>query len=740
MKRSTLTEGLFTLLNGIFYGSLISFAALSTLITAFSLHLPPVGNSFFIPLELKTLLWYCILFSAVFSLCFSFKKLWILAPVLLLCYLSYGWYYGTLKNALFDFLYIISKRYDNAYGCGVVLLIEERPYYTDLTMVFRSFAAMGTAIITWSACKRQSSYWVLLFCLLCFAACCVITNTVPAPWALFILFLSLALFLMTGHVRKNSSQHATLLSLCFTIPVAVAAILLFTLISPETYNGKDRADALLDYFQNGLDFSGNGSGSSTHSADSVDLSTLGKRRERNVPVMYITAPESRTYYLRGEVYGTYTGTSWKAERSVSELPWSDGALTDQVISIDTRFSHEMLYVPYCADPDLLITAGNMLPNPDGLKEYQFNCYKTANNVPYDPSDEELAYWTALPQHTYSWAKPFTDSLITDYYNRLYEALGFTISATAPSESKAPNENNPLHYSSLTDLIDMRNHAAIKAISEYVRSTARYSLHPSEMDSTYKDFAQWFVEEGEEGYCVHFAATAAVLLRAAGIPARYVSGYMVAATAGKEATVYQKNAHAWVEYWDHNKGWQVLEATPARQEEEPTDPSETESTTQAEETTEPTQSTTLPTETEDSTMPIPTGSSGESSSDSNNSASGSRSPLWSILKWSMVALCMFLFVVAQRILRLRLWQNSYNHASEQVRVLKSWNRAVTYAKLLKEPPDPKLRSIAEKAKFSQHRISAEELEQFETFFRASQEKLNSHPFYLRLYARWILTLY
>lgn len=728
MKRSTLTEGLFTLLNGIFYGSLISFAALSTLITAFSLHLPPVGNSFFIPLELKALLWYCIVFSAVFSLCFSFKKLWILVPVLLLCYLSYGWYYGTLKNALFDFLYIISKRYDNAYGCGVVLLIEERPYYTDLTMVFRSFAAMGTAIITWSTCKRQSSYWALLFCLLCFAACCVITNTVPAPWALFILFLSLALFLMTGHIRKNSSQHATLLSLCFAIPVAVAAILLFALISPETYNGKDRADALLDYFQNGLDFSGNGSGSSTQSADSVDLSTLGKRRERNVPVMYITAPESRTYYLRGEVYGTYTGTSWKAESSVAELPWSDGALTDQVISIDTRFSHEMLYIPYCADPDLLITAGNMLPNPDGLKEYQFNCYKTANNVPYYPSNEDLAYWTALPQHTYSWAKPLTDQLLMDHFNSLYEHLNEIYGGTTDLPFLTIN------FSKHTNMVTT-------VISEYIKSSAVYSLTPEKMDPSYDDFAQWFIEDADEGYCVHFASTATVLLRAAGIPARYVTGYMVEAQAGRETTVYQKNAHAWVEYWDKNYGWQVLEVTPPRQEAESTEPSTTEPTTEKDETTETTTETTAPTEPEKPTVPAtgkPVG--GNTQNPAGKAPSKLLQALRNIITRILFPVTFFLLLWVQRKLRLHLWQKAYSTVTGKEKALMSWKHAVAYAKLLRESPDPQLKIIAEKAKFSQHRISAEELEQFETFFRASQEKLNSHPFYLRLYARWILILY
>ena len=90
---------------------------------------------------------------------------------------------------------------------------------------------------------------------------------------------------------------------------------------------------------------------------------------------------------------------------------------------------------------------------------------------------------------------------------------------------------------------------VQSIMDYVQNSARYSLNTGRMDDSYTDFAQWFLAESDTGYCVHFATAATVLLRAAGIPARYVTGYMVNCEAGVPVIVESDRAHAWVEYFD-----------------------------------------------------------------------------------------------------------------------------------------------------------------------------------------------
>lgn len=81
-----------------------------------------------------------------------------------------------------------------------------------------------------------------------------------------------------------------------------------------------------------------------------------------------------------------------------------------------------------------------------------------------------------------------------------------------------------------------------------------------------EFLQYFLEGSTEGYSVHYATAAALILRYQGIPARYVEGYVVTpedvtAAQGSTITIDGGNAHAWVEYYRDGVGWVPLEVTP-----------------------------------------------------------------------------------------------------------------------------------------------------------------------------------
>jgi len=79
----------------------------------------------------------------------------------------------------------------------------------------------------------------------------------------------------------------------------------------------------------------------------------------------------------------------------------------------------------------------------------------------------------------------------------------------------------------------------------------------------KDPLIYFMEQ-REGFCIHFASAAALMLRARGIPTRVISGF---ASFGhdpwlKRWVVRERERHAWVELWDEKeKKWFLLDPTP-----------------------------------------------------------------------------------------------------------------------------------------------------------------------------------
>ena len=75
------------------------------------------------------------------------------------------------------------------------------------------------------------------------------------------------------------------------------------------------------------------------------------------------------------------------------------------------------------------------------------------------------------------------------------------------------------------------------------------------------FLEYFLLEGREGYCTHFATAFVLLARAQGMPARYVQGFCVPMKREDEVSVYGDMAHAWPEVYFDGVGWIPFEPTP-----------------------------------------------------------------------------------------------------------------------------------------------------------------------------------
>jgi len=105
-----------------------------------------------------------------------------------------------------------------------------------------------------------------------------------------------------------------------------------------------------------------------------------------------------------------------------------------------------------------------------------------------------------------------------------------------------------------------------AVKQYLGNSCYYTLAPEKTPKG-EDFVNYFLTKSHAGYCVHFATSAAVMLRAMGVPARYAEGYIVTPgdylTAGADgwANIRDSRAHAWVEIYEPGLGWQPFDVTP-----------------------------------------------------------------------------------------------------------------------------------------------------------------------------------
>lgn len=102
--------------------------------------------------------------------------------------------------------------------------------------------------------------------------------------------------------------------------------------------------------------------------------------------------------------------------------------------------------------------------------------------------------------------------------------------------------------------------------------------------------EYFFGSQKKGYCIHFASAGVMMLRMAGIPARYVEGYVAWADdfkadkdlKGYTADVTGYRGHAWIEVYDYAHGvWLPFDMTPSDSAQLENNPSTTEVVTTSE---------------------------------------------------------------------------------------------------------------------------------------------------------------
>jgi transglutaminase-like putative cysteine protease len=145
--------------------------------------------------------------------------------------------------------------------------------------------------------------------------------------------------------------------------------------------------------------------------------------------------------------------------------------------------------------------------------------------------------------------------------RLGETLPLTLQRR---DTRFPEGRNPRSIA-----FAARLRAQIADDDAYVRAVLQmfreqefyYTLEPPRLDL---DSVDDFLFNTRRGFCGHFASSFTTLMRAAGIPARVVTGYQ-GGELNRFAGYYivrQSDAHAWSEVWMTGRGWTRVDPTAA----------------------------------------------------------------------------------------------------------------------------------------------------------------------------------
>lgn len=649
-------EKLLSCLLGGLYAFILSAAGVACVVTGFG----------FPDADLAIVLTWCALCSILFPMAYTLKKQLLCAALLALA-AGFLWRWGSLSLSV----EVLLNRLSRIWGWEEIAWSGRDLEVGDITM---ALCAMGTlcAFMTARAiCGRRSAFPAVVSAALPLSVCLVIPETVPETAWLFLLMLGLSLLIVPQSLRRRSGRQANRLTGMVIVPAALMLGLLFLLVPQDTYDKQSTAAQIVTNLKNWLDpedtVLSEGGKNIRVGGGAVELTKLGNRSRSEREIMTVTSDQGGTLYLRTCSYDTYYADIWTNLAVPNILSWPDESLLESAgtVRISTSYALDMIVFPYYPEGDMLDSLSRGINNYANKTEYEYEVMVLTDNYldyarkgPVGVTD-----YTQLPTDTYTWAK-----------NRLSEILteGLTISEKA------------------------------ETIAAYVSESAQYSLYPGKMPDEAEGFVQWFLEESDTGYCVHFATATAVLLRAAGIPARYVTGYLVSTRPGVETVVYEKNAHAWVEYWLPGVGWIMLESTPASALDEQIAPPVTAPVTVTREETE---------------------------------ESGFN---W----WLLLALVPLLMaaLILQWQIRLELRRKRTETGTDSERAAGIWQEIVLLTQYCDYRPDSAVFDLVQKAVYSRYGVTEEEMSAIEQALADAQLQLRRVKWYKKPRYRLILALY
>lgn len=378
----------------------------------------------------------------------------------------------------------------------------------------------------------------------------------------------------TAPARTKAMRIYIALSIVFMLLLAA-----YLIIAPGSYSRSERVSVLdssirrlveqagVSRLKTGLGWPSSFSdGTWSFNTESVSVADAGVRNISDVSVLEVTVSEPGTYYIRGFAMQRFDGRTWR-DRTYTPAPWLSSDAEIYAISLPASICavYNRL-APEDALPELLMSIERTGDASRDSYYYPYYTFPTQmaddfNWLFFNPDVSILELADRLPELDIpaesGWRDAYLKLVEEDYYgsNRLageyLEIDSETKSGLLELASKAGINMD----ASRAEIADM--------VAEYISSAGKYTLSPYVTPED-EDFVLHFLQKSKQGYCIHFATAAVLMLRALDVPARFTSGFVVSVPRGSEGRPFEvtdRNAHSWVEVYYDNVGWLMLEVTP-----------------------------------------------------------------------------------------------------------------------------------------------------------------------------------
>jgi transglutaminase-like putative cysteine protease len=380
--------------------------------------------------------------------------------------------------------------------------------------------------------SRKDFYQIVLLGIFILASVLIFSQSLFISFIVFCLLVLnltvlLAYFSPTQNIKKTLIKSAK--AVMQSIPLAIVLFIVFPRLSPfwQVPSAKSA--------QTGL----------SESVTPGDIANLARSSELAFRVKFDNdIPQYNQLYWRAMVMDNFDGRTWQQSKNsaVNNRGNSTNITVDipKLVGPQTRYQviaepsyQKWLFSLAVVDPKSLgANQISILPLPNYT-------IKSSKPISQTTSYQVTSYTAAMLNSSISDNQRLTNLHIPIGSNPRLQAQGKELKLTYPDEIQRA-----------------------QAILDIIREQEfYYTLTPPALSGHELD--QFFYQT-KKGFCVHYASVFTFMMRASGVPARLVAGYLGGEynEQSRHLSIYQYDAHAWAEIWIDNQGWVRVDPTSA----------------------------------------------------------------------------------------------------------------------------------------------------------------------------------